>query len=255
MVTAMRESPIEYEHPSTKVEILENTHSDVNIVAVSSGSTSLIDELFRRITVGLGQTDERYDVFDIADFASACYNDIIRDTIERQLLEPMGLALEDLKRQRKFQEDFIQSLMGDVQDVRNTINQHLDVLLAGTDPTGASIFEVQAGDVVSHNSIGYATVGSGSNPAAAEFMRSQYSVENEIDKTISTVVSAKKRAEDAQGVGESMDLAVATQDNVEQAGPETIESLLMREATIRNRQEEVKNSVLSENSIEWVSSL
>lgn len=253
MVTANRESPIEYEHPTTKLTDVGNLHESVNMLGVSSGSVSLIDELFYKLEQHLESVEEPINVRGVADLAASFYNNIIRETIQYQLLEPMGMELEDLKKQRKFQDDFIQSLMADVQEVRNTIISNLDVLLAGVGPQGAQIYEIQAGDVTGHNSIGYATVGSGANPAASEFMRTQYGAEDAtLDETVSVSVAAKTRAEDAQGVGEEMNIAIVSNDGVDHADEETIDSLRSREKEIRKKQENVKGEILSADPVEWV---
>lgn len=212
----------------------------------------MADELIHKIETSLPQLENSPGVRGVADLAAQCYNNIIRETINSQLLVPLGLEFEDLRKQRKFQEDFVKSLMGDVQEYRNTINRNLNVLLAGIGPKGAQLYEIMAGDVTSHNSIGYATVGSGENPAASEFIRTKYSVDCSLDEAVSTVVAAKMRAEDAQGVGEGLDIGIASSDDVNIAGREVKEELRSRQKEIREKQRKIKEDVLNTRSIEWV---
>lgn len=252
MVTAMRESPIEYEHPSTKLTRIEHTASDVQVLTVAAGSVSLADELVHKIESSLRQREDSSGVREVADLAAKCYNDIIRETINSQLLVPLGLEFEDLRKQRKFQEDFVKSLMSDVQEYRNTINRNLNVLLAGIGPNGAQLYEIMAGDVTAHNSIGYATVGSGENPAASEFVRTKYSVDCSLDEAVSTVVAAKMRAEDAQGVGEGLDIGIASLNEISIAGDGTKEELRSRQKEIRSKQRKIKEDVLATRRVDWV---
>lgn len=252
MVTApMGGSPIEYEHPTAKIHRIDD-RPEVNAIAITSGYSSYADELYHRLGTRIEETpdDEKLSVRDIAENAADSYSSILQDTASRQVLDPLELSLQDLKRQDQFNPQFLSSLVGDIKDVQNNISEHLFILIAGVDEQGANIYLVHQADISNQNSIGYASTGSGTQPAQSEFIHTRYDDTCALREGKRVVVSAKVRAEEAQGVGENMDVVVVDDDEISALPDEDVQELREIHKEIEEKQETIKELVIREAEFE-----
>lgn len=250
MVTAtMGGSPIEYEHPTSKLHPIE--HGDMHGVAITSGSTSIADELYHKIHWGLEATEPGLTAREIAEYAASCYNEILRETAERQVLKPLDMDLDDLKDQQRFQPQFLSALIGDITDRQQQVVANLHALMGAVDATGAYLFQVLEGDFANSTSIGYSAVGSGLQPAQSEFIHAEYDDTCSIEEALRLVVSAKMRSEEAQGVGQKMDMVVIDADGVHEVPEDDVEQLRETQEEIKAEQQSVKENIVEEYEYEW----
>lgn len=252
MLTAQRASPIEYEHPGTKMTQVAPTADHLDVYLVYSGTVSHAKEFTDQLSATINnvrQETPNIGVRQIAKLADNTYSNFVQKRVQSVALDPLGLELSDLQRQHKFKDNFFDSVWGDVQSVRKDVYDNLNVLLGGVDSGGAHIYGVDKTGLRNLNDTGYAATGSGVQPAESEFIRNEYNTECPLEDSLSLVVAAKMRAEDAQGVGKETDIAVAGVP-AERLGQNEIDFLRDREKEIQDLQEEAKKEVLADRTLD-----
>jgi hypothetical protein len=156
-----------------------------------------------------------------------------------------------LSKQHQFKDDFLESIMGEIDELERFIQQNLVMLMGGVDQTGAYIFEVSQNEVTGHNNIGYATIGSGLQPARSEFINTEYGPSSDLETAAATAAAAHKRAKQARGVGGDLDIGVVAPGRTDIADDATTTALTDRQDEIDREQKEAKENILTEDTIDW----
>lgn len=262
MLTTQQQSAIEHEHPETKLSPLVESLDGVEILSVYAGSVSLAEALNDRIHETIGNIIQerrqienpepfRWNVQTVARIGAEEYRGLVQEKVENIVLSKYGLELDDLSAQHQFKDSFFNDIWAKVDQLEQEITQNLALLMGGVDQSGAHVYEVRNNDVTGHNDIGYATIGSGTQPAQSEFIKSNYGRSEDFKTAISTVTAANYRAKQARGVGGDVDIGVVRPNSTEFANEGTVQELKERQEEIDSEQEEVKRRILSENDIEW----
>jgi len=222
MVTSGRAARREYEHTSSKmVSIIgENGDSPVTAVGVGAGSVSLADEVFYKIDNKI-QKQTPQNVRDIANKAVLSLQEVVQETIERQILSPYELDLNTFNQvQGQMNPQIVQGIYQEIKEKQNEVLQQVNLLLAGVDERGAEgdgggnverdahLYNILHNDMARNDSIGYLTVGSGAEPANSDFIRKRYDDNCDLPSALLAITEAKTQAEEAQGVGEDVDIAI-----------------------------------------------
>jgi hypothetical protein len=212
-MTTGQSTRIEFEHPSSKVaELYEDPDSGITTMGVAAGSLSLADDFFDRLTRYLNDNPPT-DMRDIAGHSVDAYHDLQRDAFNHQLLNPLGVNLGDFTDPgASIGQELQRGLLNEISEKKQQIAQNLHVLIAGVDSAGGHIYLVYDGDTTSYGSVGYHMVGSGMESARSLFIRNKYTTQCDIDDALLRVAEAKIQAEEAQGVGNQMDLIVMKSD-------------------------------------------
>ena len=138
----------------------------------------------------------------------------IRREAETDLLAPLNLTVADLNRtppainagaSRRLSQQMQMHYEG--TGLAETLG---GAIVVGSDATGAHIFKVEHGRVISLDNIGFVAAGGGEWHAESQFMFSKYTRHWSFPDALSLVYAAKKRAEVAPGVGNETDLVVVT---------------------------------------------
>ncbi|WP_147437735.1 MULTISPECIES: hypothetical protein [unclassified Halorubrum] len=256
LVTTRQQSAIEHEHPQTKVEEVAQLAPTVNALGIVSGSVSLGEELLNSIDDVLSNHFRQEEpnpvgAESLAKVAGEEYRYLVQQKVQSHVLSKYGFELEDLKKQHQFKDDFFEGMMAEVNQVQQTIHSNLTLLLGAADRSGAYVFEVSGGDVTGHNKLGYASIGSGQQPAESQFIQSGITPEEDLQDTLITVTGAILRAKQASGVGGDMDLGVVSSTSVDIAPNNLISQLQDIQSRIEREQREVKEEVLEENAVTW----
>lgn len=262
MLTTQQHSAIEHEHPETKLSKLVPGLQDVEILSVYAGSVSLAEDLNDRIHDAVRgyiqenrQNEESepldWDVRTIARIAAQEYRGLVQEKVENIVLSKYGLELDDLSAQHQFKDSFFNDVWAKVDQLEQEITQHLVLLMGGVDDSGAYVYEITNNDVTGHNDIGYATIGSGTQPAQSEFIKSNYGKSEDFETALATVTAANYRAKQARGVGGDVDIGVVRPNSTEFASDDTVQELKDRQEEIDDEQEERKRNILDDNDIEW----
>ena len=129
-----------------------------------------------------------------------------RREIERLYFEPYNLTIDDfIRRQKEWTPDFWERLNSYIGDDEADLGE---VIIAGFDADGsAHLYTIQgAGWERSWNATGYCAIGIGAEHAEAEFAHALYSPKRPWVQAMRITFFAKKRAEEAPGVGPTTDL-------------------------------------------------
>lgn len=256
LLTTRQLSAIEHEHSESKISKIGESLPATNLQCVVSGAISLGEELKERIERRIQAEAQEHGaaalgVQHVAGFASEEYRGLIQDKIQNVILSSYGLELDDLSKQHQFKDNFMNSVLTEVENAENEIQDNLKMLLGGVDTTGAYIYEISNNDHTSHVNPGYATIGSGTQPAESKFIKSNYSKSCDLNQAMSVVGSALYEAQEASGVGGEVDIAVISTDSNRALESGTVSSLMDREEDIVDAQEDLREEHIEENTIDW----
>jgi len=204
----------EYEHTSSKMLDVYGSDGDCPCVAVGvgAGSVSLADELFYKVDEKI-QADSPNSVRDIAEEGVTSLQEVVQETINRQVLSQHALDLQQFNQiQGGMNPQVVQGIYQEIVQTQEDVTNQVNVLLAGVDSSGAHLFNILNNDMARNDSIGYLTVGSGAEPANSTFIRNRYDDACGLEDALLAVTEAKAQAEEAQGVGQEMDIAVLSQE-------------------------------------------
>jgi len=217
----------EYEHTSSKMLDVFGSGGDSPCVAVGvgAGSVSLADEVFYKVDSKISQS-EPGTTRQIAEYAVTSLQEVVQETINRQVLSSHGLDLNTFNQtQGQMNPQVVQALYQDMEQAKEEVLSQVNVLLAGVDGGGAHLYNIMNNDMSRNDSIGYLTVGSGADPANSTFIRTRYDDTCDLNDALLSVTEAKAQAEEAQGVGREMDIAVLTSDGRRDLSNDEVEEL------------------------------
>jgi len=190
----------EFEHTRSKIVPLSGS-----CLMMTAGPALRDVELQKhvlRATAGM----TRVTVADIVEKVKDGYQRARRKKIEELFIKPRGLTLEE----------FLQSGRALLPEAAMVIDENLasfdyglEILVAGTDGEGAHIYLINnPGTSECFDSIGYHAIGSGEPLAISSLIESGYSDAMSLKETMWAVYEAKKRAENAPGVGRGADFTL-----------------------------------------------
>lgn len=217
MVTLGQGTSIEYEDTSSKLEKVVDTDSII-AMAVGSGSLSLIDSTIRW-QENLMVDSPPSDLTELADQFRQSFQAIERDTINQRSLSTFDVEIEDfLVEDLNVPTQFQEAIINDISNIRSQLREGMNMIIGGVDQDDAQLYIIGGPDYTDMTNTGYAIVGSGTDSAQLTFLRNRYdSDEADVKDGIFAVAEAKIQAEERQGVGQQMDMAVL--------GPEGIETV------------------------------
>ena len=250
MVTSGRVARREYEHTSSKMVSIIGEDGDrpVTALAVGAGSVSLADEVLYKVRKYV-QSDTPQNTRDVAEHAVIALQQVVQETINRQVLSPQGLSLETFNQmQNQMNPQVVQGTYQEMMEKKEEVLKQVNILLAGVDDDGAHLYNILHNDMARSDSIGYLTVGSGAEPANATFIRNRYDDTCDLTEALLAVTEAKSQAEEAQGVGEEMDIAVLHGDGREDLEEGEIEELREVYNNVVRAENQARKEELEENN-------
>ena len=260
LVTTHQQSAIEHEHPETKLTEVGGSLNNANLVCIIAGGIQLGEEYRTRLEDTIArfvqQNDEEPWLPTVADLARENYEVLIQDKIDNVVLSSYGLEMEDLSRQHQFKDSFLNDVLAEAEQVEQEIQKNLVILVGGVGLTGPAevgpaIYEISNSNMRPHNQMGYATIGSGTQPAESEFIQADYSKRENVEDTLATVTAANYKATEARGVGGETDVAIVDATGVETVDEEMVSDLMEIHENIDDEQEEIREKYLSEYDIDW----
>lgn len=255
LLTTVQQSAIEHEHPETKLTEIGADLDETHLLSIIAGSVQLGENLKSGVETGIAQfvqaNDEEPWVSTCAEIAGAEYRGLVQSKVEQIVLSSYGLTLEDLSRQHQFKDDFLNDILSESRQLIQEIHNNLVMLIGGVGPDGAAIYEVSNNNVFAHNDVGYATIGSGNQPAKSEFIKAEYSMRMSLQEALAVVAAANHRAEQASGVGGDTDIGVVTAGETNFVDTETVGALMARQTNIADAQAEERDRIIRENPVNW----
>lgn len=250
MVTSGRAARREHEHTNSKmVPIIGNGgNAPVVAVGVGAGSVSLSDEIFFKVEQKI-QTEMPETGRDVAEYAVISLQEVVRETINRQVLSPHGLDVGTFNQvQGQMNHQVVQGIYQEMLQKKEGVHGQVNILLAAVDRNGPHLYNIRNNDMARNDAIGYLTVGSGAEPANSSFIRSRYDDSCEIHDALLSVAEAKAHAEEAQGVGQAMDVAVLDSDGRRELDDDEIDELREIYEEVVDKEAQARDSVMQENN-------
>jgi hypothetical protein len=252
LVTSGRAARREHEHTSSKMVSIvgEDGNSPVVAVGVGAGSVSLSDEVFFKINQRI-RNETPDTTRDVANYGVTALQEVVQETINRQVLSSHDLDLQSFNQmQGQMNPQIVQGIYQDMMQMKDDILQQVNILLAGVDANGAHLFNVRHNDMARNDSIGYMTVGSGAEPADSSFIRNRYDDTCDRDDALLSVTEAKAQSEEAQGVGQEMDIAILREDGRRDLTDNEVGELRELYEEIVEAENEARDDVIDERSCE-----
>jgi hypothetical protein len=248
MVTFGQQGGIEHEDPSSKVAVLQSG-GPVTAVAVGSGRSTYLDEILNRTESLLSNPDNQIPttVTGVRDYALVAYKETVRDTIDNQVMAPLGYSLSDLKDDDVEVPAEIQKTVSErAYKIRDQAAKGARILVAGVGTDGPGIYTLSGMDFTNHTDMGYTTIGSGTESARLTFIRRHYDEYAEHREGVFTVLEAKEQAEERQGVGRDTDLLSVSRESVKEYDPDEMETLRQKLTKIDAEEREARQSVMDQ---------
>lgn len=250
LVTSGRAARREYEHTSSKMLDVYGADGASSCVAlgVGAGSVSLTDEVFYKVNQKIAD-DAPGMTRQIAQYAVTSLQQVVQETIERQVLSAQGLDLGTFNQiQGNMNPNVATGIYQDIIQKKEETLRQVNILLGGVDGNGAHIYNILNNDMSRNDSIGYLTVGSGAEPANSAFIRNRYDDTCELSDALLSVTEAKAQAEEAQGVGRDMDIAILHEGGREDLDSSQLEELRDIYDEIVDAEREARNDTVEENN-------
>jgi len=177
-----------------------------NLALLMSGS---LDSLLLAYTKVQSRVTSDCKVAELAKTLAEEIQAIRRNDIERLYLQRYNLTLDSfIARQREWTPDFFERLDAQVTSDDNDVGE---VIVAGFDDSLAHIYTIEgAGWERTWDGTGFCAIGIGAEHAEAEFARASYTPRAHWISAMRLTFFAKRRAEEAPGVGWSTDLWYVT---------------------------------------------
>lgn len=199
---------LEFDHPSSKIEQLGQS-----CVGLSAGDALPAGELFSS-AYSVSATLQNPPVEQISETIKEAYCRLREKRIEETVFKPRGVTIHAFYQNgliRQFPPEVAMSLDDQVQRMEFGVT----LIVAGVDQSGAHIFCVSdPGISTSYDRIGYHAIGSGMTHAILSLVASGQHRSKSINETAFNVFRAKRQAELAPGVGNSLELRIITDGNV-----------------------------------------
>ena len=223
MITAG--SLIKYEPDQSKILRLydDDKHSVLLMVA---GSTSLQSEIINSLRKRLIDTehDHKWEIKKIAELYTDIYQEIYFRRAESAVLVPQLLTRESYAEQnatlgdatathisRKFDEFWVK--------YRNDDANLVSAIVSGIDANGPQIYAIENHEFECRSNEGFAAIGVGAWHAESQFMFKRFTRSWTFANTVLLSFVAKKRAEIAEGISPTTDLAFITRKGTTFANP------------------------------------
>lgn len=185
--------------------------NSIPIVVMLSGQIDIQTEILLKVGNDISnriiaEPENKWNVEDVAELYSRYYINLRNKKSEREILSRFNLTMGDfIEKMKKMTPEFIQQRTLELQYYRMS-DATLQVIIAGTDITGAHIYKITDGNISCCDGVGFAAIGSGSSHANYQFYLSGHTKNALGYKALLTTYIAKKRAEVAPGVGEETDM-------------------------------------------------
>lgn len=190
--------PIGYEFERDDVEKIVKVTESADIYTLISG-----DVLFANEVIDKAREQAREQginvVNGIAELIRSSYQDVRRERVIRNELEPRGLNINSYYQSHQ---RLLPNVVQMIDKAFVSYNPRVELLVAGIGDSIYHLFTViNPGDCYCHDSIGYAAIGSGAPHAIYSLIDSEYKKSFGKDKVAELIEKAKQRSEVAPGVG------------------------------------------------------
>ena len=195
--------PIGYEFENEEVKKIIKVRDTAVAYVLTAGDVLFANEILEAVRK---EVDEKGITATsmIADLFRQHYQNIRRQRIVQNELEPRGLSLDSFY---QMQQRLFPPIVQFIDNALKTWNPMTELIIAGLCETSCSIFSViNPGNLFCHDAIGFAAIGSGAPHAMYSLIESGYKKSMDKKAVRELVEKAKIRSEVAPGVGKKTEI-------------------------------------------------
>lgn len=210
---------IEFEHPTKKMTTLSQC-----CAALTAGDALADTELFNMVHEEIHKLKSPL-TFEVVDKIKDCYQKIRDRGIREQILNPRGI--KDIGEFYQTQRHMLPDVALTIQAQIEQYDYGLEIIVAGTDGTKASIYGIEnPGTSSCFNAIGFHAIGSGLPHALNTLISRECHQGISLEEAVLIAYEAKKMAEKAPGVGGRItNLCIVYDKEIVELAKERIERL------------------------------
>jgi len=221
---------IEFEQLQCKIHTISNS-----CIVMSAGDALAPTDILREAQTEVGKMTKP-SISQIATIVKRKYTSNRRSTIEETVLRPRGFddVNDFYEKMRQLPPDVYTVIDDQVVRFHIIYGVRLEMIVAGTDATGAHIYQVSDPGVAScFDGLGFHAIGSGEPHAVSLITSYDYTGRFLLNQAIWVAYEAKRRSEKAPGVGKGTDICIIDESGIAHLSPKTIACL---EEAFSNRQ-------------------
>lgn len=189
-------------------------------VALFAGEVITANEI---LNILKEKINEDSSISSIANETVNSYREYFRKMISENIFERFGIKLDYfIKNQKKLDDEFVRRINNIIMEAKIGV----EIIVAGIESEVPHIYGIYSPGIKRlYDSIGYHSIGSGSQHATLSLIESEY--QSSIDESggIYAVLQAKKRAEYDPGVGKLCDIVLINEDGLNRLTTEKISEI------------------------------
>lgn len=189
-------APMAYQYENDGVQKIYDLKE--NIVAMYAGATNLADEIIKNAIIKINEQNPE-TVHATAEIVKDEYQAYRLNLLSEAVFKPHKFTIEEYNDRQK---DLNQEVVNSIEKSLTEFNLGIDLLICGLDATGGHIYTISnPGISLLSDGVGYACIGIGAPHALYSLIDSGYVKSLPNEKVEAMLETAKKRSENAPGVG------------------------------------------------------
>lgn len=208
---------IEYEQTTPKL-----TQITKNCAAATAGSALAYTPIFRDAKADI----ERASITDVGSIVQVTRNSYVKvrnQKLNENILNSVGLNLQQYYQANQALQP---TIAGALLQNMGRFNYMLWLLIGGVDDAGGHIHIItNPGRTECYDIIGFHAIGSGEHHAISTFISNNYQSSIDLRHGLFLAYEAKKRSEQATGVGEQTDVWLIQKEQISRFSQETVDKL------------------------------
>lgn len=197
--------PIGYEFENDEVEKIAKVAESISVYAMISGDVLFANEVIEAVRKGVNSQGITATPV-IAELFRKSYQDVRRQRIIRNELEPRGLDIPTYYQSHK---NLLPQIVQIIDNAFTRFNPRVEFIVAGRGETACHIFSItNPGDSTCTDPIGYTAIGSGAPHAMYSLTEANYRKSMNKEAVEDLIKKAKERSEVAPGVGKATKIVI-----------------------------------------------
>jgi len=189
-------APMAYQYENDEVQKVYELKDKV--IAMYAGPTNLADEIIKNAIIKVKESTPE-TVKEIADIVRDEYQQYRLTLLAEAVLKPHNLTIEEYKEKQK---DLNQEVVNSIEKSLTEFNLLIDIIVCGLDETGGHIYTISnPGISILSDGVGYSCIGIGAPHALYSLIDASYTKSLSKKAVEQMLKEAKKRSENAPGVG------------------------------------------------------
>ena len=211
------------EMPAHKPYVLYE-REEVLVMGVGAGTLSTISEYMGNLKSALDK-ESPSDMKKVAKVCNDEYIALLRETIQRELLDPLHISFQELTGQDSTRGKLYEDVEYRIRNIAiPKFFEDLGVLVAGIDKNSSLVFTLEDSlKLKEAGRIGFDAIGSGFDSADWTLMHRQFDGSKDMHYALLLGMYAKIQAEESSGVGRDTDAYVISSNGIREVPQSTLD--------------------------------